>query len=167
MFNLLPPNEKRNILKEYTTRRYILIAMFSFALGVICVVSLVPSYLLSTAKIDEVNDDLARLKGSEAFRESDNLNKTLVETNAKLASLKTTKNEMYASDLISRVLVKRDLNIRISGLMYKKVESGGAITITGIAHDRENLSKFVGALRGRSQNAPNRALGVRRYPAWS
>jgi Tfp pilus assembly protein PilN len=149
MFNLLPQSEKQNILKEYATRRNILIVMFVFALGVISVVALIPAYLLSTIKLNEVNDELVRVKGSVAFQESDNLNKILIDTNAKLASVKATKDQVYVADLIKNVISKQDLNIRINGIMYKRGSAGAmsVITLAGIAHNREQLSSFVQDLR--------------------
>jgi len=149
MFNLLPQNEKQNILKEYRARRNILIAMFVFALGVISVVVLIPAYLLSTVKLNEVQDELARVSGSEAFQESDKLNKILIDTNAKLASLKVTKDQVYIADLIKNVISKRDLNIRVNGIMYKRGSAGAmsVITLAGVAHNREQLSTFVQELR--------------------
>lgn len=149
MFSLLPQNEKHTILKEYNTRRNILIAMFVFALGAISVVALIPAYLLSTVKINEVQNELKRVGGSVAFQESDDLNKILIDTNAKLASLKVSKDQVYVSDLIEKVIAKRDISIRINGIMFKRGAPGAmsVITLTGVAHNRESLSAFVQELK--------------------
>lgn len=145
MFNLLPENEKRNILREYNFRRAIVLTAFLFALGVIACVSLFPSFLLSSAKIIEEEAQLASIKKSDTFQEADRLNASLIETNLKIQSLKPLNNEQYIVDVIGTVIAKKNDAIRINGFLFKRGngKDTGSLTVSGLTRDRESLSAFV------------------------
>jgi Tfp pilus assembly protein PilN len=149
MFNLLPENEKKKITKEYAFRRNIVLFMFLFALGSVASVSLFPSYLLSSGKIKETQQEITTIKNSLTLQESGNLSGVLKKTNIKLQTLGFVLSDMNASDLFEKVFDKRDVNIRITSIMYQKPSGKGAgsITFNGVAHDRESLSTFVDNLK--------------------
>jgi hypothetical protein len=149
MFNLLPPSEKQNILKEYSSRRLILSCIFLCALGLISVASLAPSYLLSRARISELTDDLERSRGTDIAKELESQTKIIATTNAKLGILADSVAEHKANNLFQDVISKRGSGIRISALMYKRGgdKETGSISVTGIARDRESLSRFVQDLK--------------------
>lgn len=145
MFNLLPENEKRNILQEYNFRRAIVLTAFLFVLGVIACVSLFPSFLLSSAKIIEEETQLTSIKRSNTFQEADRLNASLTETNLKIQSLKPLTNEQYIVDVIGTVIKKKNGAIRINGFLFKRGNGKdlGSLTVSGLTRDRESLSTFV------------------------
>jgi hypothetical protein len=149
MFNLLPESEKQNIVKEYALRRIVVLSVFLFAVGSVASVSLLPSYLLSRAKIQETGQEIESIKKSSTFRESGQLSDSLTKTNAKLQALGPGANDMYVEDLFAKIFSDRDVNIRIASIMYQEAagKTPGFITMNGIAHDRESLSTFVDKLK--------------------
>ena len=120
MFNLLPPNEKQNILKEYAYRKLILLCLFLAALGLIGVTSLLPSYLLSRARIAELSSDVARSKGVVQAEELQNQIKIVSLANSKIQLLVDVIDHMSARDVFKSVIDKRGNGVRISGMMYKR-----------------------------------------------
>lgn len=148
MFNLLPPNEKQNIIKEYSSRKFILMGIFAAALGLIGFVSLIPAYLLSEARLREVTGDLARLEGKDSANVMTELTKSLSQVNLKLSILKTAPSEHAANDLLKMVIDERGGGIRVSGFLYKRnLDKDSVISVNGVARDRESLSQFVERLK--------------------
>ncbi len=150
MFNLLPPSEKQNILKEYSSRRFILVCMFLCATGLIGIASITPSYLLSRARISELTDDVERSKEINSGSELEVQSKVVAQTNAKLVMIADALDDYQAHNLFEDVIAKRGTGIRISGLMYRRggEKDSGVMSVTGVARDRESLSKFVQDLKG-------------------
>jgi hypothetical protein len=148
MFNLLPEPEKKQILSEYNLRRNILMLIFLFVVGLIAVISIFPSYLLSSSKILEAQDGVSSIRNSNVFKEEESLNAELAQTNLKLSALQPLAGERYVSELFNAVITERSSGIRMNGLQYKRGDDkkGGYLSVSGVAQDRENLSQFVTAL---------------------
>ncbi len=152
MFSLLPENEKDVILKEYRARRQVILAVFVFALSVIASISLFPSFLLSSIRTKEIEQQLSTIRESPVLQERVTLDKTLVDTNRKLELLRVGTTTIFVKDLVDDILEsKGTTSIRINGLLYKR-EAGkvsNTLSITGVARDRETLSFFVKELEKR------------------
>lgn len=149
MFNLLPPNEKQNIIKEYASRRLILMSLFLCALGLIGITALIPSYLLSRARINELSGDVKRSTALIEAKVLEDQAKVVTLTNAKLGALSDVVDDVTIHDLFLNIIEKRGSGVRINALMYRRGDKDlGALTVTGVARDRESLSNFVQVLKG-------------------
>ncbi|OHA88148.1 MAG: hypothetical protein A2741_00810 [Candidatus Zambryskibacteria bacterium RIFCSPHIGHO2_01_FULL_43_27] len=149
MFNLLPEIEKKNIMREYILRRYVVLALFLFALGAIASISLFPSYLLSSVKVVEVEEQISSVKSSAIFKEAEALASALNLTNQKISALKPPEKYVYLGTLVSSIVEKRGGSIRLNGFKYNRGDgkNHGVITVSGIARDRESLSAFLTVLK--------------------
>lgn len=149
MFNLLPDSEKKSIMKEYSLRRFTVLAFFLFFLGVLASVSLFPSYILSSVKVREIEGQLSSVRQSTIFKEAESLASTLNTVNQKIIAVEPREEYVHLETLIERIAEKRGLSIRINGFKYSRGEgkNQGSIVVSGIARDRESLSAFLTALK--------------------
>ncbi len=148
MFTLLPESEKKNIMREYNTRRAVVICAFIFVLGVVASVSLFPSYLLSSARVKEVETQLSRVRESAILNEADALDKTVSQTSKKIESLQFATSTVFVENLFEDIVSRRGDSIRIRGFQYKRSagKDSGVVSISGIARDRESLLQFTKSL---------------------
>jgi Tfp pilus assembly protein PilN len=149
MFNLLPEKEKQSIVKEYSSRRLIVILAFVFVLGIVSAVSMFPSYLLSSARVKEVETQISAVRRSTIFTEATELEAKLQSTNQKIDLLMSSQKATKVEDLISEIISQKDSSIRFTGFNYKKSvdKTPGSFSVSGIARDRESLSTFVRVLQ--------------------
>ncbi len=148
MFNLLPEEEKKIILHEYTARKAIVLLLFLFVSGIIAIIFLLPSNILSASKAAGIEKQIKNAQNSIIFKEADALNASLKNINLKLTVLSPYRSGISAEDLFAKIIEKKTLNIRIGSFVYKKAlgKEQSLITISGIARDRESLSTFVQVL---------------------
>lgn len=148
MFTLLPENEKKSILREYKTRRAVVICAFVFVLGVVASVSLFPSYLLSSARVKEVENQLSRVRQSAILNEADTLDKAVLQTNKKIDSLQFSTSTVFVENLFKDIASRRGDSIRLRGFQYKRGagKDAGVLSISGVARDRESLLQFTKSL---------------------
>ncbi len=147
MFNLLPEIEKKQIMSEYNIRRTIVALIFLFIAGLFSVISIIPSFILSSFKISQVSEDILAIQQSDIFREEAELMASLSNTNSKISTLLPKEQNIYIADLFDKLLSHRTSNIRINGIAYRASETGGSVAVNGVAQSRENLSSFVEDLR--------------------
>ncbi len=148
MFNLLPEQEKKQIIEEYKARRAIITLVFVFAIGLIGVISIFPAYVLSSGKSQNVVRNIEAIRNSSIFQEEAELSSKLSEANLKLLALKPPKTQGSIVSLFSSIIGHKNADVRIDGFMYSAPAVGAAkITVHGIARGRQNLSSFVAELK--------------------
>lgn len=149
MFNLLPETEKKNIVKEYAARRMIVGLGFVSVLGIITAISLLPTYIITSAKVAETTTEIESIRKSPEFSEAEVLEKNLSQAEIKVGLLnETTHTSIEVA--VEKVLSVKTQPIRISGFQYKKGsgKDKSLLVVQGIARDRESLSQFVKSLQG-------------------
>jgi hypothetical protein len=146
MFNLLPEIEKKNIVNEYNTRRSIVALIFIFIVGLFSVISIIPSFILSSSRVNQVSEDILAIQQSDIFIEEPEITISLSDTNSKISTLLPEEQKIYVADIFERVISHKTSNIRINGITYRSGESGG-VAVNGIARSREELSSFVEDMR--------------------
>lgn len=146
MFNLLPTNEKKRILQEYRLRLLTVILFFSFSIGLVATLFLLPSYLISNSKDKEVAERIESVRMSTIFSEADEINSRLVETNLKMQSLVVGQNFLQISDLFDKILQKKTSAIRINSIGFSVREEEKQIVLSGVSLNRDSLSDFVRSL---------------------
>ncbi len=147
MFNLLPEIEKKHIVSEYSTRRTIVALIFLFTIGLIAVISIIPSFILSSAKVGEVSESISTIRSSTIFEEEDELSLALSDTNAKVSTLLPEKQNIYIADLFEKILSHKTASVRINGISYRKGDKDDSVAVNGVALSREDLSFFVEDMR--------------------
>lgn len=151
MFNLLPEQEKKEILTEYRIRRLIIASIFLLVLGFIAVISLLPSYLLSSAKVVEGKDSVAAIERSSIVAEEPALQSSLQVANVKLSALTPASANSLAS-VLDAIGAARSEHIRLNGILFTRGAPGAGVAtdtiqLSGVAKDRDSLSAFEDALK--------------------
>ncbi|HEY4490261.1 MAG TPA: hypothetical protein VJC12_03350 [Candidatus Paceibacterota bacterium] len=148
MFNLLPDEDKKKVLNEYSLRRIAITLLFLFVSGLIALIAIFPSKLLSESKSRSIEKEVSFSKTSETLVEETALSARVSEIKSKLIALKgdelTTK-----VNLIDRIVNKRDSRIQIISFTYNSGDdkSSGSIVLYGVAQDREALLNFLKNLK--------------------
>ncbi len=137
MLTLLPPKEKKEIKKEYHTRLAVVSLAFLCALGIIAIVSLLPSYFYEKGNVSQVskkaNAPALSASSSEAISKSHDLKAVLSYIDSH-----TSTSSLSAVDAISRVLDKKTSAIAIDDIQW----SGKAMGVIGTSKTREDLISF-------------------------
>ncbi len=163
MFNLLPSDEKNNLYVTYSIRRAILGLLFLLAIGVIMCVSIVPSFILTKAKEVEIVQQVEFLNASLAVRNVDELNKKIIAIRDEVKALKDfTLENQKVSGLFNKILEKKSVDIRITGLLYGTASKKHEIVLNGIAKNREALLAFAQSI-GREKIFSNVILPVSNF----
>ena len=150
MTNLLPLVEKKNIKQEYRMRVYIVSLLFLSVLIIIAIVSLLPLYISSLSKLNDIRSqmEVEKQKASYAAEEQDPI-KITREVNAKLAILGKKDSALpQSSNLITTIVGYKPDNIKINAIFYDRGLAEGKILLNGIAEDRETLLSFLKLLEG-------------------
>ncbi len=149
MFNLLPEPEKKQIIDEYHSRRTVVGLSLLFVVGLISIVAIFPSFVLSGSKVSDAENTINNLKDSSIFKEEAGLNSELSQANAKLVALHPAKSDVDVAGLFQSIVTHKTNNIRITGFLYTPTNATnpGKISIQGLARGREDLSLFVDSLK--------------------
>lgn len=147
MYKLLPDEERAKIQAEYSRRRYVVMLSASITVIVVGMVGLFPSYMLSNARQNEVEE---RIKITGEFGLDENkaeLQAWLARLNLKLRTLSPKLDQDRPSDLIEEVINRRAVGIKITSFDWAKAEeAGNTLSISGTARDRQALIAFEGSL---------------------
>jgi Tfp pilus assembly protein PilN len=147
MFNLLPDDEKSRIITEYRVRRNAVAASFVLALGLIGMISILPSLIISETKASELESAIASAEQALSG-DSESLDKSIAVLKQKVALLDPAK-AVLPTEGFAAVAAVRGTDIRISGFSFKAAQAKepAVISIEGIAATRNGLSDFVERLR--------------------
>lgn len=150
MTNLLPPSSLRSVTTEYRIR-LVATTLFMLAAGLsIALILLIPSYLLASHRKNVVAENLAVLdKDTEAsVREKGELEKILRGADSILAILAGKREPLRPSvRVIERIVSHKTPNIKLQKIFYDAHESGGTLSLRGIAANRQALVSFADALK--------------------
>lgn len=149
MFNLLPEQEKKQIIGEYRARRTIVGLFFLFIVGLMSIIAIFPSFVLSGSRISGVETSLNNMKNSPIFKEEATLSSKLSEANLKLVALRPPKRDVDVSALFQAIVSRKKSTIRLTSFTYISAvgTTPGKVSISGIAKSREDLSAFVEDLK--------------------
>ena len=149
MFDLLPEKERELIKSEYKIRRWSLLLIFLFFLGVISVILFTPTYFaiylekryLSEA-LDEVQRESEKLVDPKMFEELKRVNETV-------NSLESHLYEISVTELMKGVLSCKPDGVSITSFAFEKTDGGGSLrtSLAGHAGTREELLEFSSNLK--------------------
>jgi len=149
MIDLMPTKEKKELIRAFYLR---LTTVLFLVLGVcmlIASIALLPSYFLSIAKENSVNEKLKIEKSEGVYAVNE---QTLLQINAldkKLTLLeRAEKNKFLVSERVIKQILSRKLSdVKITEISYRVVDTNGqTVTIKGTAPSRERLLLFRMAL---------------------
>ena len=142
MFKLLTDEEKQKVTHEYTLRRAIVMLFAFIMVSVVGIIGLLPSYILSSARENEVIERTRIMERAGERGDKLELQAWLRETSRELEVLSPKLDTDRPSDFIKRILDQRVTGLRITGLSWAKVEDKIALSVSGVALDRQTLITF-------------------------
>jgi len=142
MFKLLTEEEKQKVAHEYAARRIIIVLYALILVLVVGIIGLLPSYVLSTARQNEVSEH-TKITGNSLLKgDESELKAWLAQINKKLDVLSPKLDTYEPSIFIERILDQKINGIRINGISWTRSEDGLEFSVEGVAVDRQILVAF-------------------------
>jgi hypothetical protein len=143
MSNLLPYSEKKIIRREYAMRRIIVVLYFFLFTCAVCLISLLPSYVLSEVKYQTISKEVENLKSTaDILGGGEDANKKLVGIKEKLETLKSYDGKS-AYTLFNNIILGKTNNVSVRTISYSGSSKDARITVSGVARTRESLTAFA------------------------
>lgn len=160
MTNLLPPERRRLLVRDYRVRLAVVALSFIIVLTCIAAILLLPTYIFLTKKVSTSETRLAGIESTLTSSDEKSLSVRLAALTNNVTALGALGNVPSASAFIRDALAVPHTDISISSIAYvpamkiqykKPVGSKpGTLTIVGVAATRDALRNYQLAL----QNAP-------------
>lgn len=147
MFKLLTEEAKLKVSREYRTRHTSVILMALIAMLVIGLVGIFPSFVLSSARKLELVERVRVMNGNPPSEDEPDTSAWLALINQKLKTLSPEADNVRPSDFIEKVLEKKLAGIRLTSFVWSEDNAKSALSISGIARDRQTLLSFEEALK--------------------
>lgn len=142
MFKLLPEEEKKKVAEEYAVRRAVIIVEAFILVLVVGLVGLFPSYILSSARKNEVTERVKIMGDLTAKEGEGDPQKWLRNISLKLNMLSPSANPAQPSVSIKRVLDERGSGVRLMGFSWLEDGENIALTVSGVSQTRQLLLSF-------------------------
>ena len=149
MSNLLPGEQKKEVLREYSLRRAAIALIFIASIFMFAILMLVPTRIVLLLRERQVAEELSIKQAAQEPGQNDGSVAILTETKEKLAALSEKRGERVIHRALESIIAERREDISITGVSYSR-GSGGPETITldGVSPTRQRLIAFVRALEG-------------------
>jgi type IV pilus assembly protein PilM len=144
VINVLPPEEKKIIRLEYWVRLMTIFFNLLSSVGVLAILLLIPSYLLSVSKESLSENQLESFNNSNPEVATSNIDKTINEINSKIVFLSSKNLDSNISDKVFGDLLKnKPEGITLSQILYSERTDGSSVLeIHGVASSRTLLRDF-------------------------
>ncbi len=150
MFNVLPENLKRALVSSYRMRLYVVGACFFVCVELSLIVFLVPSLVISTERVKDVQEQVRVQQATElALRMRAAVGgkvtsmDTITETNKKLQVITSVIPYVSVGPLITSVVREKTALVHVVEFSYSAVSTSTALVVVrGIADNREALALF-------------------------
>ncbi|KND48500.1 MAG: hypothetical protein AB200_02105 [Parcubacteria bacterium C7867-005] len=149
MFKLLTENSRAKVEREYKIRRTTIIfsgISFSLFIGIF---ALVPSYITSNYRMDEVVSRTEALKHSTSASDGLAMEEWLSLTNEKLKAVSPEQDTDKPYEFIQKIIFVKPAGISILNISWKiddKDRKKRNISLSGVARDRKTLIDFENRL---------------------
>jgi len=151
MINLIPNEEKKHMAHNFYYRLFILsLLMVSFAIC-FAIVAIIPSYIISEAKENFVNEKLIIQKGEPVPMLDQNTSLAIKDLDTKLSLVENLQVDKFVvtERVINQIIESKVFDIKISNISYENnPTTGKTISISGTAPSRERLLLFRQSLEG-------------------
>ena len=146
MLNLLPQDEKKQLINEYRLRFSIVATIFVCALLVIAIIGLFPTYISKRAEVQyliEQKEEATQNNSQASLQEAQTLaaaNKVLVDyLVTRIGAIETTPS---ASSIVEGIFAKKTNQITLNLIDIR----GKEVIVRGVASTRADLISFHNAL---------------------
>lgn len=123
-------------------RRTIVIIIGLILVVLIGLIGLLPSYVLSSARKNEVLERTRILNSTAYEADESDLQAWLLRTNERLKAFSPTLDTDRPAVFIERILDQKIKGVRVTGFSWVKVKDVITLSVSGIAKDRQNLITF-------------------------
>jgi len=150
MLNLLRPEQKKKIIREYHVRFFVMAFSLLLCIQVIAAILLIPSYTASKARSDTLNSQSSVLQAQSVSHEVADLNALVKQTNDYISvfPLISTSTSMYST--INNLVGARSQKIKINAVMSGVQNNQPQIILQGVAATRQDLLDFITQLKKQS-----------------
>ena len=148
MFKLLTEEGMAIVLREYKRRRIAAILGALILVLVVAIVSLLPSYVLSTVRRVEVAERVKIASGMRVRGDEAELEEWLSRTNSILGVISAEPSIGQPSKLIEDIAGERVPGIFMTSFSWKKNKDVYVLSAQGIANNRQELIAFRDNLDG-------------------
>lgn len=146
MFKLLTDEERQKVRHEYIMRRAIVMLSALILALVVGVIGLLPSYVLSNARKNEVLERTRIMSNSRQHEDDSSLQAWLTEINNELKILSPKLDTDRPSDFIDKILDQKIMGVHITEFSWRKAEDGVTLSISGVGRDRQTLIAFENSI---------------------
>jgi len=148
MFDLLPYSEKKSIKVEYGLRRAIVALGFLLATIISGIIFLVPPLVISSFRLREVTATEASLASNASIKKQQEIKLAIQTANKKLDTLASASGASATGVLTGIAAMKSaDMTITSFDLARSATGTSSAVTVKGMAKDRETLLAFANKLK--------------------
>jgi type IV pilus assembly protein PilM len=150
VINVLPPEEKKALRSQYWARLMTIFFNLLSLTGVLAILLLVPSYLLSVSKESLAEERLELFNLNNPEITTLNIDKAINDINSKLSLLSSQEIDQQISEKVFGWLLKNKPNgVTFSQLLYSRRTDGvAALEVHGMASNRAVLRDFKTILDG-------------------
>lgn len=143
MINLLPQEERREIVKDYRESILAVSLVLLLIASLVALALIFPSYLVLKLEEAEVKSDLENINKRIDWPELSLSQKRMKELNDRLAFLDKDVAASSTADLIKEILSQRAIGIKITNMSFAE----GGVVLQGVAERRDSLLQFIKALK--------------------
>lgn len=142
MFNMLPQSEKQMIKREYL-RRYVAVTLFfMFGLITFASITLVPSYIMSNVKEKILSGQIDAAKNTLSATEESQATKDIRNITEEIRVLAPGAMGVNNHDVFLSIVTNKNVGIKITSMALVRGNAETAVTVSGIASDRQTLLSF-------------------------
>lgn len=146
MFKLLTDEERQKVVHEYVLRRAIVMLSALILVLTIGIIGLLPSYILSNARENEVIERARIMGGAGQRGDEAGLQAWLEKVNRELQILSPELDTDRPSVFIEKVLGQKVSGTHITGFSWIRAKDEVTLSINGVALDRQALIAFENSI---------------------
>ncbi len=144
MINLLPPEDKIAIKKEYQRRLIVITGILMFSVIGSAIILLIPSYFLLSSREKNFKTQVSALKEIMANDETEKIESSISILNEKLKLLTNDENSQRKTSLLLKQISHiKPATVKLTAFSYDKGEEEEIFSIEGIAATRESFLSFL------------------------
>ncbi|MEI8062384.1 MAG: hypothetical protein WCG97_03780 [bacterium] len=146
MLYLLTPEQKRKVLREYRMRLGVVFLIAMSCVGVIGIVSLIPSQTLVIMRQNLLAIKERGIEGGGASH-VDELSKKIAEISSTASFLTPISQPVYGSDIFTHLESEAGDSTKIRQFQITHFDKDVSVSISGVSQNRDTLIKFINTLK--------------------
>lgn len=142
MINILPQTERRALQREYFWKYGAVITFLVTAVVLFVAVTLVPSYIMSNVKEEILSNQIAAAKNTVSAAEETQSTKDIRATTEQIRVLTPNAQVLNDHDVFLSIVAGKTAGIKITSFSLVRASAETAVTVSGVASDRQTLLAF-------------------------